>query len=144
MLVLALVAVPVARGLPPADRSRLVGLMGRRFLPVAWAGIAILVLTGVANASFRGIAWETIAAGALLETAFGRLLLAKALVVALAVLVSAAHDFAVGPAAVRAREKGSNRADALASSAAWLARLDLLLALMALALGFWLVRGLPP
>ena len=50
MLFIAFVVVPVTRGLPdPALRGRLVREMGRRFRTVAWAAVAVLIATGLAN-----------------------------------------------------------------------------------------------
>jgi len=63
MLFLALAVVPVTRGLPAPERGALVGALGRRFRPVGWACIVLLLATGVVNAAFRGVTWDTVASG---------------------------------------------------------------------------------
>ena len=49
MLFLALVAVPVARRQPAAERSALIGALDRRFRVVGWVCIALLLVTGTGN-----------------------------------------------------------------------------------------------
>lgn len=144
MLFLVLVLVPLLR--TPALRPQAIALVqavGLRFRAVGWASLLILVATGLVNAAFRGGT-----AGALVDatwwaTPFGRLLAHKLALVALILVLSAVHDFGVGPrAAVLLREDpGSPRARAWRSAASWMGRLNLLLALAVLAIAVALVRG---
>ena len=141
---LALVVVPVARRLPPAERAALLGALGRRFRVVGWVCIALLLATGTANAALRGVTWEGVASGRLFESEFGRLLAAKLAVVLVMLALSVAHDFVVGPASVRLLERqGDGDAASLRRRASWLARVNALLALLVIALAIALVRGLP-
>ena len=150
MLFLALVAVPATRGLPPAERGALIGALGRRFRVVGWACVALLIVAGAVNTAYRGVTWETVASGRLLEGEFGRLLALKLTVVVAMVAVTTYHDFVVGPASLRLLERHAGRDPAataevarLRRRASWLARLGTLLALLILALAVALVRGLP-
>ncbi|HXF82046.1 MAG TPA: CopD family protein, partial [bacterium] len=101
LLFLALVAVPVARGLPPGERASLIAALGRRFLPVAWAALAALVVTGFINLGYRGVTWESAASGHLFAGSFGRILAVKLVLVVAALTLSALHDFVLGPASSR-------------------------------------------
>jgi uncharacterized membrane protein len=146
MLFLALAVVPVTRRLPAPERGALVGALGRRFRPVAWACIALLLATGVANAGFRGVTWDAVASGRLAESMFGRTLLAKLALVLLLVVLSAVHDFWLGPASARALETAGSEDPtqrSLRRRASWLGRTSAVLALIVVALAVMLVRGVP-
>lgn len=146
LLFLALVAVPAARQLPPPDRARVTALLGRRFLPLAWGALGVLIVTGVINAAYRGVTWEGIVTGRLIAGPFGRVLVAKLILVAVTLGLSALHDFRIGPAARRLAQRG--RADApgvlrLRRAATRIGRLNAVLALIIVALAVLLVRGVP-
>lgn len=143
MLFLGLVVVPALTRLPASQRGTLVGALGRRFRPIAWGCILVLVATGVANLAFRGVTWEGVASGQALESTFGRLLAAKLGLVALLVALSAAHDLVIGPAAARAAERGLPEAERWRHLASWVGRASTVLAVLAIALGVALARGLP-
>src|SRR5512145_1127021 len=82
MLFIALVLVPVVRRLPdPALRTRLVHEVGVRFRAVGWVALGVLVATGLVNLWLRPELLTT--------TRFWW----KAGLVALALLLSALHDF---------------------------------------------------
>jgi putative copper resistance protein D len=146
MLFLALVVVPVSRRLPSAERGAFIGAIGRRFRAVGWACIALLVVTGAMSSGYRGVTWESIASGRLFGSAFGRILATKLALVAAMLVLSAIHDFAVGPASARALERPGTPPRQVASlrrAASWMARVNALLALLVIALAVALVRGLP-
>ncbi|MDQ7821027.1 MAG: CopD family protein [Armatimonadota bacterium] len=145
LLFLALVAIPVARTLPPPQRASLVAALGRRFLPVAWTALAILVVTGAAALAYRGVTWESVVTGRLWGGAFGRILLAKLILVMGTLALSALHDFHVGPASTRLAEQGagdSTAAVGLRRRASGIARANTALALAIVALAVVMVRGL--
>jgi putative copper resistance protein D len=146
LLVLALVVVPVARALPAPQRVRLVEAVGRRFLPVAWTALAVLVVTGIVALIYRGVTWEALLTGRLWTSAFGRILAVKVVLVAATLVLGAFHDFRLGPASSRlaAREGADSPAAArLRRQASWLARANAVLALVIVALAVMLVRGVP-
>ncbi len=146
MLFLALVAIPVLRGLPDQPRAELVARMGERFRPVAWACIGLLVLTGILNLAYRGVTWESVVTGQLWQNPFGRVLAWKLGFVAAAILLSAVHDFYLGPAStqlLRQQNPDARRALRLRRQATWVGRANALFALLILALAVMLVRGVP-
>ena len=146
MIFLALVLVPIVR-LPLA--SGLAGLLvhhvGLRYRNVGWACLGLLILSGIVNLAYRGYGWGDLIDGRLWQGQFGQLLGGKLLLVATVLVLSAIHDFRIGPrAAVLMREQPDSpkalRARRLAS---WCGRVNLLLALAIVFLGVMLVRGLP-
>ena len=147
MLFLALVVVPAARSLPPAERSALFHLVGPRFRTVGWSCVGLLLVTGVVNLAYRGVMWENLFTAELWSSEFGRVLAVKLVVIAVMLVLSILHDFVLGPASVRAHTPGEARPSAealtLRRQASWLGRITTLLALVVVALGVMLVRGAP-
>jgi uncharacterized membrane protein len=124
MLFIALVLVPVTRGLgDPALRTRLVQEAGRRFRTVGWIALALLVATGLGNLALR----PELLGAPRFHVKLGLVVVALAL--------SALHDFVLGP---RAGRPGAPPAARLRAS--WLARVNVLVALAIVALGLAL-RG---
>ncbi|MDR7414998.1 MAG: DUF4149 domain-containing protein [Armatimonadota bacterium] len=146
MLFLALVAIPVLRDLEDRHRAELVARVGERFRPVAWTCIVLLVVTGVVNLAYRGVTWESVVTGRLWQSPFGQVLAWKLGFVLAAVLLSAVHDFYLGPQSTRLMRNGNpdvRKALALRRRAAWLGRLNAVFVLAILALAVMLVRGIP-
>ena len=124
MLFIALVLVPVARGVSdPALRRSLIQATGRRFRTVGWIALGVLVATGVVNLVLRP---ELLGAP--------RFWLKAALVV-VALALSAVHDFVLGPRAGR-----PDRYPAARTHASLLARVEVLVVLVIVGLGLAL-RG---
>jgi copper resistance protein D len=96
-LFLVIVIVPLTRSgaIPRPQAVVLLRLMGRRFRPVAWAAIGVLVVTGIY------LAWDhwNISPSTLLTGSgtFVETLRAKVGLVGLAIVLSAVHDFVLGP-----------------------------------------------
>lgn len=115
MLFIALVLVPVARGLGDASlRTRLVQETGRRFRTIAWLALALLVTTGLLRSP--RFHW-------------------KLGLVVLALILSAFHDWVLGPRADRPGADPSVRV-----RASWVARANVVVALAVVLLGLSL-RG---
>jgi putative copper export protein len=124
MLFIALVLVPTSRALGDATlRTRLIQDSGQRFRTVAWIALAILVLTGVLNLWLQPV---------LLHSPRFH---AKLGLVGLTLLLSATHDFVLGP---RAGLPGAD--PSLRLRASWIARVNVLVALAIVLLGLSL-RG---
>jgi putative copper export protein len=124
MLFIALVLVPVTRRLDDAAlRTRLVQDTGRRFRTVGWIALGLIVATGLGNLVLRP------------ELLGAPRFHAKLGLVALALVLGAVHDFALGPRAGRPGAAPSARV-----RASWIARLNVLVALAVVALGLAL-RG---
>lgn len=131
MLFLGLVITPALRDRPPAERAILLHVVGRRFLKIAWAALAILLVTGPALWAFRGF---------VLTPAMS----AKLALVAVILLLSLLHDFLLGPRLVAQLQKGGEGKETLRlrHRVALLARLNVLLAIAVVILGVALRRGL--
>jgi len=124
MLFIALVLVPVTRRLDDVALLRpLVQATGRRFRAVGWIALALLVATGGANLAVRP------------ELLHAPRFWVKTGLVALALVLSAVHDFVLGPRAGRPDRHPSARVQA-----SWLARLEIVVVLAIVALGLAL-RG---
>ena len=144
MLFLVVVVVPLLR--TPALRPQAVLLVreiGLRFRGVGWASLLVLVVTGVVNAAFRAGSLSGLADAQFWTNPFGRLLAHKLALVALVFVLSAVHDFFVGPraSALLRSDPESPRARRWRTAASWMGRLNLLLALAVLALAVALARG---
>ena len=123
MLFIALVLVPVTRRLDdPALRARLVQQTGRRFRTVGWIALGVLVLTGLVNLWLNPFL--------LASPRFHW----KAALIVLTLILSAFHDFVLGPRA------GAPGADPSARvRASWVARLNVVVALAIVLLGLSLL-----
>jgi copper resistance protein D len=119
MLFIALVLVPVTRRLEdPTVRTRLVQETGRRFRTIGWIALTVLVVTGLLNL------WShpDLLSSARLHWKLG--------LVGLALILSAFHDFVLGPRA------GAPGADPSARvRASWVARVNVLVVLVVVLLG---------
>jgi putative copper export protein len=146
MLFLVLVLVPVVRRQDYREvAAPLVHRVGVRFRWVGWICLGLLILSGVFNLIYRGVTWADVATGQLWRSPFGQALGLKLFLVATILLISAAHDFIIGPRATALwqADPAAPAAQRLRRQAGWLGRLNLLLALAVVALGVILVRGWP-
>lgn len=124
MLFIALVLVPSARRLEdPTLRTRLIQETGRRFRTIGWLALGGLVGTGLLNLWMHPVLLSS-----------PRFHWKLGLVV-LALILSAFHDFVLGPRA------GAPGADPSARvRASWVARINVLVVLVVVALGLSLFR----
>jgi uncharacterized membrane protein len=144
MFFLPLVLVPVLRRRDRSLRAELLDLVGRRFRTVGWIAIGTLLVSGVWNLRNRHLSWETILSADLFDGLWGRILAWKLAFVAAILVLSAVHDFWLGPTSTRvSRDGDARRTEQLRRSASWLGRLNALLALAIIFCASALVRGLP-
>ena len=131
MLFLDVVGAPVLRAIePPALRQRLFQELGRRFRTVGWIAVGTLVTTGVLILGARGLLqWSVLGSADFWRTTFGTALAFKLAAVTTMIVVSAVHDFLLGPAAGRAAP-GSPAAVAMRRRAALLARANALVGIL--------------
>lgn len=146
MVFLAAIVVPVTRR--PEYRSiaaSLIHLTGVRFRWIGWICMVLLILTGTFNLIYRGLDLGYIFSGRIWADLFGKILMGKLLLVSLILLLSIVHDFMIGPRATALWRENPVSPDVLRlrRQASWIGRLNLVLALMAVALGVMLVRGSP-
>jgi putative copper export protein len=143
MLFLVLVVVPWLRRGDRASAAAIMSETGRRFRSVGWTCFGILLVTGTFNLWMRGVRFASFAQPEWRASAFGQAVLLKLGTFALVLLLSAVHDFAIGPNATRALERDprSAQAAALRRRASLLGRANVLLALVLVAAGVVIVRG---
>jgi hypothetical protein len=141
MFFLVLVVVPWLRGNRPLA-SAFLRETGERFRAVAWTCLGVLLVTGTFNLWIRGVRFADFASREWRASAFGQTVLWKLGAVGVVLLVSAYHDFFVGPRATTA-EAGSIEAEALRRRASVLGRLNAALALFIVAAAVAIVRGQP-
>lgn len=143
MLFIGLVGAPVLRALDPPDlRRKLFHQLGVRFRLAGWITILILLATGVGNLYFKGwLRWDGVLGSlAFWQTSPGRTLAIKLIAVTAMLIVSALHDFWLGPRAGRGR-LDSKEAVAWRRSAALLARANALIGVVVVAVAVRLARG---
>lgn len=144
MVFLALVLVPVIRRPEYQElAASLIHFTGLRFRSVGWGCLGLLLLSGAFNLGYRRFGWADVWRGEILRGPFGRILGLKLALVAVIFLLSAVHDFHIGPRATALwrANPDSPEASRLRQQASWIGRLNLLLALIVVALGVLLVRG---
>lgn len=142
MFFLGIVGAPVLRAIEPAAlRQRLFQELGRRFRTVGWVALAVLVATGLGNLYFRGLlAWGGVFGSATFwKSTLGHALAVKLAAVVTMLVVSAVHDFWLGPAAGRV-EAGTPAAVSMRRRAALLARVNALLGVIVVIAAIRLVR----
>lgn len=145
MLFLMLVAVPWLRRGDRTQAARFLKETGPRLRNIGWICFAIVLVTGTFNLYVRGVRFESFADPDWRASGFGRAVLYKLGAFALVVVLSAVHDFVVGPRATDAvtSDPRSPRAARLRLWAVVLGRTNVVLALTLVALAVVIVRGWP-
>lgn len=141
---LAFVLIPVTREKVYRHISAdLIEKTGIRFRLIGWICLVFLIISGTVNLYYRGIGWNELASSQFWEGSFGYTLGIKLILVAIILMLSALHDFIVGPKAARLwRENAqSPQSQHWRRRASWLGRINLILALTVLLLAVALVRG---
>ncbi|MGA7671340.1 MAG: DUF4149 domain-containing protein [Nitrolancea sp.] len=91
-LFILIVLLPIMRtALPRNERILLFAQVGRRYAVVSWIALALLVATGFLNGERRGIAWERLP-----DSNYGRILLAKLILVAIVITITLIHALYYG------------------------------------------------
>lgn len=145
MAFLGLVVVPVMRR---SDLGRaateLFHRSAVRFRTIGWVCIVLLLATGIVNLGRWGIGSSELLSADFWDSSFGGILAAKLVAIFVIVVLSAAHDFFVGPRASAAIRKAPNSQEAqrLRSAASWIGRVNFLLAVAVVVLAVRLARGL--
>lgn len=140
MLFLAVVLVPLSRRIqePPGIGTRVLSMAARRFRIVGWVALLTLVGSGFWTLADKGISPADIATG---EGSFFQALRTKVVLVGVVLLLSALHDFILGPRLVKKMEVAGGPTGARSSLlrqrliVSWLARINLLLALAIVVFG---------
>jgi copper resistance protein D len=142
MLFFAVVAAPALRRVePPELRASLFTRLGEAFRVTGWIAIAVLLATGLMNLRFHGWLGPAARGEASFWTSMsGRVLALKFACVAVMLLLSAIHDFWLGPAAGDA-PIGSPRYAKLRRAASWIARINAILGILVVYFSVRVTRG---
>jgi uncharacterized membrane protein len=145
MLFLVLVVVPWLRRGGREHAGAFLRATGRRFRTVGWGCFVVLALTGTFNLWMRGVRLTDFVRPEWLASPFGRAVLSKLGVFVAILIVSAAHDFVVGPRATSAiaASPRSSEVENLRRQASVLGRANAFFALVIVALAVMVVRGAP-
>jgi putative copper resistance protein D len=103
---LVFAGIPVLRLLPDEQRADSVRALGRRWRPIGWGALAVLLASGVWLAFGY---WGADDPDVLFETEAGHILIAKALLFLTLVTTVALHDFVLGPRLNRQIREGRPR-----------------------------------
>jgi uncharacterized membrane protein len=127
------------------DAAKFLRETGRRFRNISWVCFAIVFTTGSFALWMRGVRFSSFASPDWLGSSFGKIVILKLTVFATVIGISVVHDMVVGPRATTAIAADPRSAEtaALRRRASLLARGNVLLALVLVALGDLLVRGWP-
>ena len=102
-LVLAMVIVPYFRqNLPPVQRIRLLTQIGKRYEPIVWGCVGILIFTGLINV-FNAIGLTTSTDSAIVSS-FMRTLFIKLMLFVVLVILTSLHSLVYGPKLTKAIE----------------------------------------
>ncbi|MDP6449197.1 MAG: DUF4149 domain-containing protein [Lentisphaeria bacterium] len=140
---IALALVPVIRH-PDYRKSAaaLVQIIGRRFRTIGWACLWLMAVTGIINIHYR-FTWSAMSSPDFWSSPTGHVLAAKVVLFGVILILSAMHDFWLGPKATALWKQApdSDAARSLRRRASWIGRINLLLGLILVALGVYLVRS---
>lgn len=137
---LAFILVPTLRSAPPADRADLLLRTGMRLRTVAWIAFAVLFVSGFLQLGGRGVRHADLATADFWQGPFGHALALKLVLFAVTLVLSAWHDFSVGPRAARA-PLGSPEAARLRGTASLVGRTIFVLGLGIVLIAVSLSRG---
>lgn len=142
MFFLAVVGAPVLRQVePPELRTELFQKIGLQFRKVGWLSIIALVITGIANLHYRGLLRGSVLGDPLFwGSRYGQALTWKLGSVLAILILSAIHDFVIGPAASRC-PAGSPEALRYRRATAWMARVGAVVGIVLVVAAVRLARG---
>ncbi len=111
-LTLAMVIVPYFRqNLPPVQRINILTQIGKRFEPIVWGCVVVLLFTGIANI-FQSVDFSSAGESAVISTFMRTLFIKLVLFIAL-VILTALHSFVYGPKLATAIESLDETLDEL-------------------------------
>ena len=145
MVMLMLVIVPWLRRGERAKAAAILRETGTRLRNIGWICFVLLAITGTYNLWVRGVRLASFANPDFLRSPLGRAVCYKLGLFLLIVVVSALHDFWIGPraSALLEAQTQSKEAEIWRRRAGRMGRINALLALLIVFAGVALVRGLP-
>lgn len=146
-LFLVIVLAPTIRKLEFREQGWIfIHRVAQRFSWVGWSCFGLLIATGIFNLFVHGgMNRGLLGSGEFWLGSYGKVFAWKLALVGIILVLSAVHDFGLGPQTVRARMEnpGSLETRRLLLMVRWAGRVNLLLGLAVMGLGVALVRGWP-
>ena len=138
MFFIAIVMVPVLRRLePPQKRIEVLSATATRFRAISWIAILVLLITGVLNAINHGVTMQKISTGEFFSSNFGKILILKLILVFAMLVLSAIHDFILGPRLIELLNSSNpdpfTKLQKNRKYVSWLARINALLGILVVA-----------
>ncbi len=143
---LVLVLVPVMRKEPDERRKALfLYAVGEQFRRISWTALGLIFVSGIFNLAYRGFGLSDVWNGRLWQGPFGRAFAVKFTLFILVIILSALHDFVIGPKSTRLWEERPDdpRVLRLRRQAGWIGRITMVLALLIVLMAVMMVRGWP-
>jgi len=138
MFFIAIVMVPALRRLEPAQkRIEVLSATATRFRAISWIAILVLLITGVLNAINHGVTMQKISTGEFFSSNFGKILILKLILVFAMLVLSAIHDFILGPRLIELLNSSNpdsfTKLQKNRKYVSWLARINALLGILVVA-----------
>jgi uncharacterized membrane protein len=138
MFFIAIVMVPVLRRLEsPQKRIEVLSATATRFRAISWIAILVLLITGVLNAINHGVTMQKISTGEFFSSNFGKILILKLILVFAMLVLSAIHDFILGPRLIELLNSSNpdsfTKLQKNRKYVSWLARINALLGILVVA-----------
>jgi copper resistance protein D len=144
MLFTIAVLVPAARTRLARHKALLFHELGTRFSRISWILFPLLVLTGLMALYGKGYRIAHLMAADFWSSGYGSLLAGKLVLFLMVLIISALHDFWLGPRAVaileQEQEKGSPSVSKVVMASRWAGRATFLLGLAIVFMAVRLVR----
>ncbi|MEO0145022.1 MAG: CopD family protein [candidate division WOR-3 bacterium] len=103
--------------------------LGEQFKIVGWIILPLLFITGFFNLHYRGFDFS-------FSTTYNKIIWLKIILFFVIVIISAIHDFYIGPKAIKTRDKK------LLKYSRTIGRINFILAIIMILIGIFIVRGL--
>ncbi|MBI2060820.1 MAG: DUF4149 domain-containing protein [Nitrospirae bacterium] len=146
MVFVGAVVVPVSRK-PDFQKSAasLVHHTGIQFRPVGWICLGLIAFTGLFNLWYRGVRAEDLVSLNFWRMPFSQALAYKLILFYVILVISAVHDFYLGPKATASwmADPNSPKTAKYRNLASKLGQIGLLISLAIVAFAVMMVRGLP-
>ncbi|HMB99096.1 MAG TPA: DUF4149 domain-containing protein [Balneolaceae bacterium] len=145
MLFTAMILVPASRRpLFDGKRGEFFQIVGTLFSKSSWMIFVIMIITGIAALLGKGFSADQLMNIEFWRTAYGKILMSKLNIFVYVLLISAIHDFWLGPKAVRLMDEmpGDKKTERYKKITSWVGRINLVLGLIILYYASSLVRGL--
>lgn len=144
MLFTAAVLVPVSRDeMFNNRRGEFFKKVGTLFSRISWLLFILMIVTGTLTLIGMGYSISDLLSTNFWQSEYGGLLMGKLHLFSLVLIISAIHDFWLGPKAARLMDEkpGNKLTQRFRRASSWVGRLNLLLGLLILFYAVTLVRG---